>query len=72
MVRYVNVSGAAVAEVVTGDSPNDAAEIAGSGERLPELGAVDEQGISVSECHVVYCLQEKSGGVIGGSQVDGC
>ena len=47
VVRDLNAARAAVAELVTRDAPDDALKGGGGGERLPESGPVDVQGVVV-------------------------
>ena len=72
MVGYVNTAGAAVAELVTGDDPDDAPEADNSGQRLPELGTVDVQRISVGNRNLLDGPEEHRGRVVGVGQIGGC
>ena len=53
MVRYLNAADAAIAELVTGDDPDDATEASDAGQRFPELGPIDVKRISVTNRYLL-------------------
>ena len=65
MVRYLNAAGAAVAERVTGDDSDNTLEAGDAGQRLPQLGPVDVQRISVGHRDLINGAEEHRGGVVG-------
>ena len=71
-MRYLYAAGAAVAELVAGDDPDDTPETGNSGQRLPELGPVDVQRISVANSDLVDRAEEHRGRVVGVGQIGGC
>ena len=71
MVGYLDASGAAVAELVTGYCPYYSTESGQTGQSLPEPGPVYVQGISVADRDLLDGSKEHRGGVVGVGQVDG-
>ena len=65
------MAGAAVAERVTGEGADHAAEAGRIGQRRAQPGAVDVEGIATCNSDLLDGAQENRGGVVGVGHIDG-